>query len=226
MAVTLNPGSVAEAGTQLLEAAKSVDTRPVKAELAAFAGMHRKWLAAQGKVVAASAKESQARLTHGELDTVQDDAVDELARLLVGDGFSRLSPFKSFGAPPPKALKESADDQEAKAAIALAAAVQKDRRTGPLTRKAAQALSEAAEAVLAAGTRITPAAALATAQRTQRDALLHQWRKAHSVLRLAARLADATGGTGLERALFPSAPRAVKAKAKAKTPLVASPAVG
>lgn len=215
MAGPNNESALTALGNAVLEAAKSLDTSSVKRELATFAAAHNKWLGAQERVDVARAKEVDTRLSRADLDAAQDALVDELATVLVADGFSRQSPFKSFKTLAPTKLKELGDDAEAMRARALAAAVQKDKRTSGPTRKVAQALDRAAAAVLAAGQQVTPAAAVTTALRQQRDALMQQWLKAYGVLKLAAKLAEASGGPALASGLFPKAKKAARAKVKA-----------
>jgi hypothetical protein len=205
--IVTNPGSLETIGNALLEAAKTVDTKPVKTQLTAFQARHKAWLAAHAKTMTAKAREQELRLNRSELDAKQDLAVDALAAALAGDGFDRLNPFKSFGGPSPSRLKEMGDEQEAVRAIALAAAVQKDKKASAATRKAAQVLAAAAKPVIDASKAVVPAAATATAQRNQREALVSGWGKAYALLRMAAKLEEDSGGAPLYSTLFPTVSR-------------------
>ena len=92
----MSPGNRLDTGAAILAAAQVVDVQSVKPRLAAFAKVHRDYLAAQSKVETAEARLGEAAAHVAELDAVQDEAVEGLARSLVNDGQSRRNPFAKF----------------------------------------------------------------------------------------------------------------------------------
>lgn len=222
MATNRNPGWMQSAGDELLSRAKTISTSSVKAQLARFGAAHRAFLAAQGKTNTAKDAELDQRFLRGELDAKQDAAIDTLASRLAGDGFPRVNPFKAFAAKAPNILKALGDDAEAAAALKLARAVQKHRQASAGAKKAAQVLGKAAQAVLGASKAVAPAAAESFVRRSQRDALVAEWSKAYSLLRIASQLTEASGGEPLHSTLFAHARKPAKKPAPAPAPATAA----
>ncbi len=88
---------------------------------------------------------AQTRL--GELDADQDEAVDALARALVGDGQPFANPFGAFGPLPPRKLMAQPVADEVKAIHQLVTAVQRGKGVSKPTLRAAQTAEKAARAV-------------------------------------------------------------------------------
>lgn len=80
-----NPASRTEVGAHVLDAAKSIDTRSIKARLAAFVSVHRAFVGADDKVAIADAVARKEQQVLGDLDVDQDQAVDALATALAGE---------------------------------------------------------------------------------------------------------------------------------------------
>lgn len=142
-----------------------------------------------------------------------------LATKLVGDGFPRTRPLKAFSSRSVAEFKKLGDDVEAIAAIKLVASVRRNAQASAASKRAGQQLEAAAKAVLAASGRVTPAATESAARRHQRDALIAEWLKAYSLLRLACELVEASGGEPLSSTLLPAEPhRAPKKQAAVPAP--------
>ena len=109
------PGLRLRIGASVLSAARVADTRLVKRRLTRFAREHRRYVAAQRKVSAMELRLRAARARLSQCDAMQDEAVETLARALVGDGHRRRNPFAAFGGPSPSKLSRLpfADEAEA-----------------------------------------------------------------------------------------------------------------
>jgi hypothetical protein len=196
------PGNRLEAGASILAAARLTDTRLVKNRLAAFERAYRAYGAAQRKVDAAERRLATAQQRVGECDAAQDDAVEMLARALVGDGHPRAQPFAAFGAASPAAIKRLAPAAEAKALSALIAALQRNKAVSKPTLQAAREVERAVGAVTRAQAPIDKlTAALHDARRT-RDAIGGTWDSALGALKRGARAAADDGAPQLYPSLF------------------------
>ena len=202
MKIGKGPGIRLTAGASILAAARAIDTRFVKARLAAFERAHRAYADAQQKVDNAEAQLSAAQGRLGERDAVQDEAVEALAVALVADGQPRLNPFAAFAAPAPTAIMRLPVADETKAVHALVSAVQRNKSVTKPTLQAAQDLDKAACAVEQA---LAPLAALEAAVRTARhtrDAVGQTWETALAALKRGARAASDDGAPQLYATLF------------------------
>ena len=215
-------GTRLRVGAGVLSAARAIDTRLVKARLGRFERAHRAYVAAQRKVDAAESQLRTAQAGLAECDAVQDEAVETLARALVADGQPRGNPFEAFGAPAPGTLMRLVFAEEAEAAHALVAAVQRSKGVSKATLQAAQAADEAARVVVQA---LVPVAKLQDtvrdARRT-RDAVAQGWESALAALKRGARAAADEGAPDLYPTLFPPVIRAVT---KSTTPEEQAPPV-
>jgi len=218
-----SPGSRIEAGDGVLVAAKHVGTKPIAKRLAAFKKVHLAYRAADGKVQksAVSLRKQQTKVAERDVD--QDGAVLGLAAALPADGFPRVNPFKPFGAPSPAILCGLGHGVEAKQVIALATAVQKDKKTSAPSRAAAKKAALAAKHVTSAIAAIPKLEKARTDAISGRDALEQAWETAFAGLKRAARAAEDDGVKDLYAALFDRAPKP-RAKKKADKPAPAKAA--
>ena len=198
----VGPGTRRATGDAILAAARAVDTHLIKARLAAFERAHRAYTAAQGKVEAEDGQLRAGQARVAEFDVAQDEAVENLARMLVADGQPRANPFASFGAPAPSTLIKMPVIEEGKAIHKLVAAVQRNKTVSKATLQAAQAADKAAKAVEQA---LVPIEKLQTALKTARhtrDAVGQSWETALAALKRGARAAGDDGAPQLYATLF------------------------
>jgi hypothetical protein len=203
-------GTRVAAGALVLARAKQQDTKTVKDRLAAFAAAHAKYAAAEAKVSAADDALGAAQQKVADADVTQDDAVEALAKALVGDGHKRDNPFKQLGYPSPSVVAKQGYGDEAKTVTALAAKVAKTKGLSKTSLAAADAAKRAAAGV----TKLLPARDAAEAARkkaqTARDALAQPWETAFAALKRGAKAAADEGAPALFQALFASSAPAHK----------------
>lgn len=214
-----NPGARRTVGQAVLAAARVVDTKPVKARLAAFARAHLAFLAAADKVTAAEAVRDAAQAAVAEADVAQDAAVDALVLALVTAGAPRLSPLKGLSNVAPHDLKRLATQRQAKEVLRITAALTKRGGATPGLRRATKAAGDAAGAVLKAIASVGPRERLYQESLAARDALSQPWETSLAYLKRAVRVAEDDGAEGLFAAMFQRAAeaprkRAVKAPAE------------
>jgi hypothetical protein len=202
MKIGSSAGSQLDAGSSVLAAARTVDTRAIKTRLAGFERAQRAYSAAHEKVRAAEAKLSAAQRQLGELDVDQDEAVDSVARALVADGHSRANPFAAFGAPAPSKIIGMTVAEEVKAIHQLMTAVQRNKSITKPTLQATQAAEKAAHAVEQALVGIEKLQAAVREARHLRDAVAQTWATAFAALKRGARAAVDEGGAHLYPTLF------------------------
>ena len=198
-----SPGMRLQLGVSVLAAARAVDTRLVEARLASFDRAHRSYVSAQREVDTAESQLRAAQARLAECDVIQDEAVETLARALVGDGKPRANPFEPCGAPPPSALTRLPFAEAAQAVHQLVAAVQRGKGASPVTLEAATAAAEAARTVEEA---CAPTASLQDTvrdARRMRDAVAQGWESALAALRRGCRAAADDGAPDLYATLFP-----------------------
>jgi len=211
----LNPAGRLETGAAVLAAAEVVDVTLIKPRVDAFGSAHRAYTEAQRAVEAADAQLRAGLTKLEQCDAEQDDAVEEVARALVGDGQPRSNPFAPFGVAAPSIVKQLTFAEEAKVIHKLAAAVQGDPTVSKATRRTVQAAEEAAKVMEAElGPMDKLEATLRTARET-RDAAGKIWDTALAALKRGARAAADDGAPGLYTALFG---RPSRLKNKAPTP--------
>lgn len=214
-----SPGTRIAAGDSVLEAAKTIDTKPVAARMASFEKAHLSYSVADVAVKKASEALQKQQSKVAEADVTQDETLVELANALPLDGLPRLNPFKPFGAPPPTKLQGMGYAEEAKAVLALETAVLKRKNLSKGTIAAAKAAGKAALRVQA---ELLPIPKLTKARvdaMTRRDALAQAWETAFAAVKRAARAAEDDGAKGLHAVLFErakAAPKRKKAPAEAK----------
>lgn len=214
-----NPGARRMVGQTVLAAARVVDTKPVKARLAAFVRAHQAYVTAADKVVAAEAVRDAAHAAVAEADVTQDAAIDALVLELVGAGAPRLSPLKGLSNIAPADLKKLGTQKEAKELLRVTAAIGKRAGLSPALKRSTKAAHDAATAVLKAAVSVVPREKLYQESLAARDALSQPWETALAYLKRAVRVAEDDGATGLFSALFQ---RTAEAPAKKKP---AKPAV-
>jgi hypothetical protein len=216
------PGGRIDVGNAVMEAGKNADTRPVKGRFAVFTKNHRAYLRAEALVERHRARVAAQQATVGELDVIQDEAVDPLASALAGDGQNRTNPFKALGAPAPSVPKSQGYGAEAVTLLALCKKVRKLKGLSKASLRAVAAAERAARAVQAA---LEPIAALKKAEAAAlqaRDALAQPWETSFAALKRACRTAEDDGAHGLFAALFQppadAAPKRGTVRLKGKTP--------
>jgi hypothetical protein len=164
-----------QAGDTVIAASKTVSTKPVAKRFASFVKLHKAYKLADAKVEKATEALRKQQEKVGWLDSGQDGGVTELAGDLAGDGFPRLNPFASFGAPSPGALCKMGYGEEAKAILALEPAVLKHKGTSAASRKSAKKAGKLARQVIAALKGIPKLTARRTDAINGRDALEQAW---------------------------------------------------
>ena len=207
-----SPGNRLQTGTAVLAAARGVDTRLIGARLKSFERAHKLYVDAQRKVGAAEAELRAAQAVLGERDVDQDEAVEALARALVGEGYPRANPFASFDAASPAAIMRLPFGEEVMAIRQLVSAVQRNKQLARPTLNAAQAAEKAARVVDQA---LTPVAKLETVlkeTRHTRDAVGQTWETALAALKRGARAAADDGAPRLYMTLFGRTPRGSNTK--------------
>jgi hypothetical protein len=216
---TTSPGTRLQVGASVLAAARGVDTRLVDDRLKRFEQAHRAYANAQRKVDAAESALGVAQARLAQEDAVQDEAVNTLACVLIGERKLRGNPFDTFGAPAPGTLMRLPFAEEAAAVHQLIAAVLRSKDGSQATTAAAKAADEATFAVEQA---IDPIAKLQDAVRDARgtrDAVGQAWESALAALQRVARAAAKEGAPELFATLF-----APLARAASKTKPAAEPA--
>lgn len=213
-----SPGTRIAAGNSVVEAAKSVETKPVAGRLAGFKKVHTSYSAADAgvKKTGEALQKQQAKVA--EADVTQDGAVVDLAVALPADGLPRLNPFKPFGAPAPATLQGLGYAEEAKVVLALETAVLKHKNISKGSITAAKAAGKAARRVQAELKAIPKLEKARTDAMTRRDAQAQAWETAFAGLKRAARSAEDDGAKGLYGALFGRAKAAPKRNKKAAEP--------
>jgi hypothetical protein len=209
-----NPASRKDVGDLVIANGKTTDVAPVKKRFAAFAKTHAAFVAADGKVEAATKAVHATEAKVGELDVAQDEAVDALASALAGEGGSRTRPFAPFKLGTPSDIRDMGDVEEAKTIHTLATRVRK-KKPGKAVLAACAAAEKAASAVQAAAAPIATQKKARHAAIVARDAIGIPWEKAFGALKRGARAAEDEGAAGLFDALFgAAAPRASKKRGK------------
>jgi hypothetical protein len=213
-----------ETGAAILAAARLVDITLVKVRLGAFSSAQRTYVEAQRQVEAADAavREGQVRLS--QRDAEQDEAVEGLARALIGGGQARGNPFAAFGTATPSAVKEMPAAAKTKAIQQLVAAVQSEKSVGKAARHAAQVAEHAAQRAAAARLAVDKLQTTLGNRRGARDKIGQKWKTTLGALKLDARAAAADGASGLYAALF-GRPSHARKKAVTPTPAPAPPVV-
>ena len=208
-------------GDAILEAAATLDTKPLKGRLAAFAKAHREHAAAEAAVRKAEAKLVAAQAKVGEQDALLDEAIGQLAAALAGDGLPRVNPFRPLGLPAPSAMMNMAQAEEPKVARKLVAAVRRRAGLTKATLAAAAKVEKGAGAVEAALAPIAELTKQFQGAIARRETLAMPWEKAFSALKRGARAAEDEGSQGLFEGLF-QRPAAVVAprRGRAKGPEV------
>ncbi len=197
------PGLRLRMGESVLFAAGMVDTRLVKDRLARFKREHRRYADAHARVATIEGRVRAAQQRLSGCDAAQDDAVEALARALVGDGQPRRNPFAAFGAPSPSALTRLPFADEAKAVQKLVDLVRLETPLSKPTSEAARKAAEAARAVERAIVDVKKLEETLHAARVARNAIAHGWHSEYRALKLVARAAAADGAAHLHGRLFP-----------------------
>src|SRR5258705_2360139 len=97
---TTSPGTRLQIGATVLDGARAVDTRLVRDCLQRFEQAHRSYVSAHRKVDAAESQIRTVQARLAQLDTLANDAIEELVRRLVADGEPIKAPFEALGRPP------------------------------------------------------------------------------------------------------------------------------
>lgn len=208
----IGPGLRLQMGESLLVTARVVDTRLVKERLARFAQAHRSYVGAQRNVATTEQQLRAARKHLSACRTVQNEALDRLARGLIVDGHPRANPLAKFGGPSLSKVARLAFADGAKAVHRLVAAVRRSRSLSERASKAADAADEAARGVEQAIVALASVEASLRHVRRMRDAQAPGWHAAYLALGHGARAAAYDGSPGLHATLF-GRPRATR-KAK------------
>ena len=207
-----SPGNRLQTGTAVLAAARGVDTRLIGARLKGFERAHKLYVDAQRKVEAAEAELRAAQAVLGERDVDQDEAVEALARALVGEGYPRANPFASFDAASPAAIMRLPFGEETMAIRQLVSGVQRNKQLARPTLNAAQAAEKAARVVDQALTPIPKLETVLKETRHTRDAVGQAWETALAALKRGARAAADDGAPRLYMTLFSRPPRGSNTK--------------
>jgi len=189
-------------GAAIFAAAKAVDTRLVKARLAAFEGAHRSYADAQQKVDAAEAQLRAAQAKLGQCDITQNETLEALARSLIFDGQPRANPFAAFGPLIPSKAMHLPIADNSQAVHQLVAAVQRSKDVSNTSMQAAQAAEKAANALEQALVPVGKFQALVRDTRHTRDAVAPAWESTRAALKRGARAAADDGAPQLYATLF------------------------
>jgi len=208
------PASRIAAGDHVLEAAKTADTRAVKAKLAAFARAHAALVAAHAVATKAEMALHDAQDAVGDADAEQDAAVHALAAKMVGDGAPKANPFNVFGLAAPSVVAVTAVEKEVALTAKLATLASKWKSATIGTKQAAALLAKKSAGTKKALADMVPMRKAQAAAIAKRDALGVPWARAFAHLKNAARTAEDDGARGLYAALFgvTAAPRARAAR--------------
>jgi hypothetical protein len=218
-----SPGTRLQIGASVLAAARAIDTRLVRDRLQRFEQAHRSYVGAQRKVDTAEAQIEAAQRRVAGLETVHDEAIEDLARALVTDRQPRKTPFEAFGSANPGALMALPSGEKAVAVHQLVAAVLRTKTVSEAVTRAAEAVDKAASAVEEA---LGPMAKLqdtARDARRTRDAVGQTWEAAIAALRRVALAAGDEGAPDLYPTLFPKTTKAGSKPKPAAAPATESP---
>ncbi len=199
----MGPKAYAEMGEAVLAAAETADTQLIERRLAAFTRAHRAYVAAQRQVQAVEAQERAARLRMAARITAHRRAIDHLARALIGDGASRISPFEALHPSPPSAIKRRSAAEQVQAIRQLLGTVKRRARLSARTRQTVLNTESAARAVEAAGKSLRSVQIALHDKRRTRDQIGATWKVALAALKHGARAADDDGAPLLHATLFP-----------------------
>ncbi|AKF07758.1 hypothetical protein [Sandaracinus amylolyticus] len=153
----------------------------------AFTAQHKRFAAAEDVSDAKASARSAALTTLGAIDEALDAAVSRLADKLVGEGITkRNAPFAGLSRHSPSELVELGYGNEVREAIALTKAVRKKKppREVIVACDAVDRLAAKVKSQLPAYDRAHKAWKVAIAER---DALLPEWQKSLSRLRVLAK---------------------------------------
>jgi hypothetical protein len=198
----LGPAERATIGGAVLAAAEIVDTTPVRAPLAHFAAVHRRFAEAQRAVAAADARVDAARLQFATADRALAGRTAALAAALSVAGEPRFNPFRAYRDPPPAALARLAVAAEARTVHRLVAAVRHTHGAAPPVLERAAAADDAASHAESALAALRAEQLAAQTARRARDVVGRQWDRALAALNYDARAAVIDGATDLHAALF------------------------
>jgi hypothetical protein len=204
-----------ETGAIVLAASKTVDVSLIAPRVKAFREAHQAYAEAEALLDRAEAGVRAGNERVLLCDAAQDEAVEELARSLVGDRQPRANPFGTFGMTSPSRIKQLPFVEEARTIHKLAAAVRSSTSPGKAARRAAEAADTAAQAIETELAAFDELQAALLAARQARNAAAKAWDSALGVLKRGARAAADDGAKGLYKALFGSLARA---KPKPATP--------
>lgn len=207
-----NPGSRRDAGDAVLDAAASVDTKPIAKRLSAFTKDHKAFITADDQAKAATDKLDKALAVIGQKDATLDKCVDEVASAAAGSGLPRANPFKPLGHPSPSDLKATPQEKEPEAVRKLTA----DLRKHPgATKQLLDSCTKAEKAASEVDAAFKPIESLEKAQAaaiTRRNVVARSWEKSLAALKNGARAADDEGDFGLFEALFQATAKPKKSK--------------
>lgn len=194
-------------GARILEAATLTDTSLIAARLAAFAAVHQRFAAAQTVVTEVQQRADAITTRIVAAEAAHDTAVEELVYALLADRKPRRNAFSDYGDETPSRLRSRAPAEKVSATAALVAAVAADPDVSGKSRKAADALRVASQALAALLEPLGPVEAELRRARTARDAIAEEWDEALGALRRGARVAADEGATNLHSILFGSIDR-------------------
>jgi hypothetical protein len=196
------PAGRLKRGAAIVAAAEGVDVTVVQKRLDAFASAHLAYTAAHGTVEAAEAVLREKQLVLDRCNRDQDEVLEEVARWLATDGYSRTQPFAALGVDSPSLLKQLNFGEKAKAIHALVSVLHADTTLSAATRRVIEAAEAAARRMEA---ELVPFDKLQTNLRTARavrEAAGRKWDSALIALKHDARAAAAEGAPDLYAALI------------------------
>jgi hypothetical protein len=196
-----SPGLRVSTGDDLIEAAKTISTAPIKKRWANFVLAHKAFSAAEKDVLAATKSLHDAEHVMAEADADQDHAVEVLASALVASGLPRANPFKPLGFASPSAIEKLPTSDETKEVHRLARAVRARKGVSKDALTAAKDLDSKATLVEKATAALPALEKTEKAAFARRTALGRPWATAFAKLKRAAETAD-DDAPGLFAALF------------------------
>ncbi len=213
-----SPGTRLQIGAKVLDGARVVDTRLVRDCLQQFQQVHRSYASAQRKVDVAESEIRVVQARLAQLDTLANDAIDELARRLVADGEPIKAPFEGFGGPSQGRFVHLRFATKA-ATVHHIVGVLREKDVSETVKRAAEAAEKVARKVDDALTSMAKLEDTARKARRLRDAGGQKWESALFALRHNTQAAAARGAPELYTTLFPPPTKAAsKTKPAEQTP--------
>lgn len=215
--MSISVGVLLMMGRMILAPLQALTSKLIKVALPPFLKAHQALEAADRLVDDAELAVHAASQAVAAADAEQDRATLELASALAGEGFSRVNPFKVFGAMAPSKLVNQGVLVESRTLTALGAAVIAHPSTGPESKRLAAKVERAADQMSKASTAHERCVQeRSEAVKARNLTLPAQWRRAFANVKAAVRYADLVEGSEHYRTIFSDVNKAMQAAKKKK----------